>query len=398
MPVIRLPAREANLRRKVRQHLKKLGFTKSDKGLLVPPSLDKSGYRNLHAPQRRERLEHEADFLARASGNLIQHFANGTDIDLDRLTIRLELIGQQCWQSELFRFASLLWSVPVSYGFGRRMRYLVWDDHSNKLVGLFALGDPVFNLRARDAWIGWNSKERGKRLVNILDGYVIGAVPPFNRVLGGKLVAALMRSKEVVADFRERYGTSRGIISRNKKNAHLVAITTTSSLGRSSVYNRLKLGDVRYLNALGFTGGFGHFHFPKALFEEMRTYLKVRKHSYADSHKFGDGPNWRLRAIRQVLSMLDMDPDLVRHGLRREVFVSCVADNAVDILRGKRKRPKYDTLLSAQAVAALAINRWIKPRAAKNSDYLLVRREETLAQILGRQPTSQSTGRSTKSA
>jgi len=278
------------------------------------------------------------------------------------------------------------------------MRYLVWDDHSKKLVGLFALGDPVFNLRARDEWIGWNSKERGERLVYILDGYVIGAVPPFNRVLGGKLIAALMRSKEVVADFRERYGTTRGIISGSKKNAHLVAITTTSSLGRSSIYNRLKLGGVRYLNALGFTGGFGHFHFPKALFEEMRAYLKVRKHSYADSHQFGDGPNWRLRAIRQVLSMLDMDPDLVRHGLRREVFVSCVADNAVEMLRGKRKRPKYDSLLSAQAVAALAINRWIKPRATKDSTYLLVTREETLAQILGRQPTPPAAERSAKRA
>jgi hypothetical protein len=380
--VVTISAREARLRRKIREHLHGLGFTKNSTGLLVPPSLDKAGYRLLHEPQRQERLDCESEFLDRASSELIEHFANGDEIDVDRMRVRLELIDQQCWQSDLFRFASLLWSVPVSHGFGRRMRYLVWDDHSKKLVGLFALGDPVFNLRARDTWIGWSAAERTDRLVYMLDGYVIGAVPPFNSLLGGKLVATLLRTKEIVADFRERYGSSRGLISRKAKNAHLVAITTTSALGRSSVYNRLRLGGIDYLEPLGFTGGFGHFHFPAELFDQMRTYLKIRKHAYANSHQFGDGPNWRMRTIRQALRMLDMDPDLVRHGLSREVFVSSLADNAVEVLSGKRKRPKYDTLKSTADVAQLAIDRWIKPRALRDESYRTVRRSETLERIL----------------
>jgi len=356
----------------------------------VPPSLDKDAYRELHAPQRSERLIQEQEFLAQKSKSLIEYFANGNEIDVDRLNVRLELIDQQCWQSDLFRFASLLWSIPVSYGFGRRMRYLVWDEHSGKLVGLFALGDPVFNLRARDEWIGWSAEDRGKRLVHLLDGYVIGAVPPFNDILGGKLVAALMRTKEVARDFRERYGRTTGIISGDAKNAHLVAITTTSALGRSSVYNRLRLAGVTYLRSLGFTSGFGHFHFPQALFEDMRAYLKVRKHKYADSHQYGDGPNWRLRTIRQALRLLGMDPKLLRHGLSREVFISCLADNALEILRGKRKRPKYDSLLSASEVTALAIKRWLKPRSERNSAYRLVTREGTMARVLGQAPSAVS--------
>ena len=388
--VVTLLAREASLRRRVRQHLRCLGFSKTAEGLLVPPSLDKDAYRELHAPQRSERLIQEQEFLAQKSKSLIEYFANGNEIDVDRLNVRLELIDQQCWQSDLFRFASLLWSIPVSYGFGRRMRYLVWDEHSGKLVGLFALGDPVFNLRARDEWIGWSAEDRGKRLVHLLDGYVIGAVPPFNDILGGKLVAALMRTKEVARDFRERYGRTTGIISGDAKNAHLVAITTTSALGRSSVYNRLRLAGVTYLRSLGFTSGFGHFHFPQALFEDMRAYLKVRKHKYADSHQYGDGPNWRLRTIRQALRLLGMDPKLLRHGLSREVFISCLADNALEILRGKRKRPKYDSLLSASEVTALAIKRWLKPRSERNSAYRLVTREGTMARVLGQAPSAVS--------
>ncbi|WP_217705344.1 Druantia anti-phage system protein DruA [Peristeroidobacter soli] len=343
--------------------------------------MNKEGYRDLHMPQREERLESEAAFLEAHGSSLIDNFAYGGTIDVNRMQIRLELIDSGTWQSNLFRFATLLWSIPVSYGFGRRMRYLVWDDYTEKLVGLFALGDPVFNLRARDRLIGWSSDDRGERLVHIMDGYVVGAVPPFNRLLGGKLIASLMRTREVVDTFRQRYGSSEGIISGNAKNAHLVAITTTSALGKSSVYNRLKLNGVEYLSSIGVTDGYGHFHFPRELFEEMRAYLGAKKDPYANNHQYGDGPNWRLRTIRRALTLLDMDPDLVRHGLAREVFFGHVADNAFDVLRGKRKHPKYDSLLTAAEVATQSIERWMKPRAMRDSSFSKITHADILNQI-----------------
>jgi hypothetical protein len=63
--------------------------------------------------------------------------------------------------------------VPVSNGFGRRLRYLVWDNHNNKLIGIIAIGDPVFNLSVRDTLIDWDAKARGERLVNLMDAYVL---------------------------------------------------------------------------------------------------------------------------------------------------------------------------------------------------------------------------------
>lgn len=383
MPVVKLVVREAQLRRRVRAHLKDLGFGKDADGNLVPPNVDKEGYRDLHAPQRAERLAEESRFLSSRKDELIKHFACGAEVKVASLKVRIELIDHSTWQSDLFRFATLLWSIPVSKGFGRRMRFLVWDDNSGKLMGLFALGDPVFNLRVRDQLVGWTAHERGNRLVHMLDGYVIGAVPPFNNLLGGKLIASLLRTQEVVAAFRSRYGSSEGIISGDSKNAHLVAITTTSALGRSAVYNRLKLGGIDYLQSIGFTGGYGHFHFPRPLFDEMRDYLVYRKDPYANNHQFGDGPNWRLRSIRRVLHLLGMNPDLLRHGLAREVFVSHLADNAIDVLAGRRKRPKYDSLLPTADVARLAISRWMLPRSQRDESYRGVTREETLKQIVG---------------
>jgi Domain of unknown function (DUF4338) len=70
-------------------------------------------------------------------------------------------------------------------------------------------------------------------------------------ILGGKLVASLIRTKEVRDDFAHKYGNTRGIISGKKKKAQLALITTSSSLGRSSVYNRLKLSSQAYLTPIG---------------------------------------------------------------------------------------------------------------------------------------------------
>jgi hypothetical protein len=33
-------------------------------------------------------------------------------------------------------------------------------------------------------------------------------------------------------------------------------------MGRSSVYNRLKLSGIMYFKSIGYTGGWGHFHIP----------------------------------------------------------------------------------------------------------------------------------------
>src|SRR5258708_39377100 len=114
---------------------------------------------------------------------LIKHFASGEDIDPTSITPVLQRISGGTWEGDLFRLASLTWSVPVSNGFGRRMRYLVWDQYHGRVAGIMALGDPVFNLSVRDNLIGWNSSDREKRLVNILDAYLLGAIPPYNMLL-----------------------------------------------------------------------------------------------------------------------------------------------------------------------------------------------------------------------
>jgi hypothetical protein len=259
--------------------------------------------------------------------------------------------------------------VPVSSGFGRRLRYLVWDDSNGKLLGIFAIGDPVFNLSARDNHIGWTGADRADRLVNIMDAYVLGAVPPYNMLLGGKLVACLVRSKDVYDEFGTVYGTTRGIISQELKRAKLLAVTTSSSMGRSSLYNRLKLEGTQYFESLGYSGGWGHFHVPDGLFGDLRNYLRDSGHPYADTHEYGDGPNWRIRTIRAAMTSLGFKGDVLKHGIKREVFLSLFAENALTILRTGKGKPRLETLRSVPEIGAAAAERWLIRRAETRPEY-----------------------------
>jgi hypothetical protein len=312
-----------------------------------------------------ERLEQSSAFLDRALPKLIGWFANGDEIDPERISLRLIRVRSSSEQSDLFRLASMTWSVPVSQGFGRRLRYLVWDDYHDRLVGIFALGDPVYNLAARDDLIGWNVNDRASRLVNLLDAYVLGAVPPYNMLLAGKAVACLVRSRDVYRDFSRAYGQTVGIISGAAKRARLLAVTTSSSMGRSSIYNRLKLDGIPYFQPVGYTIGWGHFHITDKLFADMREYLRLINHPYADQHQFGDGPNWRLRTIRVAISELGVNKAVLKHGIRRQVFLARFASNSLQILKNGRGRPDLSSLLPAEEISEACKARWLVPRAGR---------------------------------
>lgn len=366
---IPLFTREARIKRQLREHLRILGFTRDNSGHLQPPELTKECFRRMHQAQRVEKLAESRQLVENRWPKLQQYFADGVEVDPNRVATRLELVESDTWQSDLFRLACLTWSVPVSQGYGRRMRYLVWDDSNGKLIGVMALGDPVFNLKVRDDWIGWTVEQRRQRLVDVMDAYVLGAVLPYNMLLGGKLVACLAGTAEIRDAFAGRYAKSKGLISKKRKRPSLCLVTTTSALGRSAVYNRLKLNGRLVFESLGYTSGWGHFHIPDRLFVSMREYLAASKDAYASNHQYGDGPNWKLRAVRKVLSQIGMNPDLLRHGIAREMFACALAANARDVLKGVTVEPDYSDLPAVAEVCGWARDRWLVPRAERSPEF-----------------------------
>src|SRR5262249_31539967 len=134
-------------------------------------------------------------------------------------------VSRDIWESDLFRRASLTWAVPVSNGFGRRLRHLVWDEHNDKLIGLIAIGDPVFNLsisRQLDQVGSLDARQASRQH----DGRLCpGRRTSLQPAAGRKLLGCLVRSREIYNDLTRACGDTTGIISRRKKKARLLAIT-----------------------------------------------------------------------------------------------------------------------------------------------------------------------------
>ena len=376
-----LPVDRDSLRKEIQRHLKSIGLF----GDRSDDFLSKEAIRHSHRFHRKAAQQRIRQALGNRVDQFLDEIANGDEVEPEKVHPELVEVHSDRRTGDLFRFASLLWSIPVSQGYGRRQRYLVRDQANGKLIGIFALGDPVFNLRVRDEWIGWNQADRKERLVNLMDAYVVGAVPPYADLLGGKLVASLIASEDVANRFEERYGRTAGLISRKQKQARLALVTVTSALGRSSMYNRLKLtGNARTqsnptvveLLRLGATTGYGHFQITDDLFSQLRRILYEDGHNYADGHKFGDGPNWRIRVARTGLESLGLNADgVLKHGIKREVYAMPIASNSLRFLSGSDEEPIFNRL-TVDEISALARKRWLVPRSERRPSYQQFRREQ----------------------
>lgn len=374
------------LRKAVHAQLLKVGFEKTSEGYSIDGNVSKQRIRKMHLMQRKHVLKQNRLLIDEAGSELIRHFASGNQVDPNRIDPELIEVRANSLESELFRFTCLLWSVPVSRGFGRRLRFLVRDRQNGCLIGIFALGDPVFNLSARDQWIGWNHKDRLERLSHVMDAYIVGAVPPYAQLIGGKLIAGLIGSDEVSAIYDRKYFGKISIIGNKRNKKHLVLVTTSSALGRSSLYNRLRIPKGPQFIRIGTTRGFGHFHFSGDIFQLLRERLEKNGHPYARGNRFGMGPNWKLRVVRVALESIGLDGNmLLKHGINREVYAMPLAQNYRDILLGRRKRSLGCTL-PAGNISEFCKQRWMIPRSIRDGRYKEFERNRLLESLRQEEP------------
>jgi hypothetical protein len=216
------------------------------------------------------------------------------------------------------------------------------DEHNDKLMGIFGLTDPVFNLKSRDEWIGWSTKEREERLKQVMDAYILGAVPPYNDLLGGKLVASLACSNEVRHDIREKYGGKESIISGEIQDGEVVLLTTAAAWGKSSMLSRLQYRDRLMWEHVGWTSGYGHFHLDSGLADKMKKYLKQIDDPEVEKNEPGDGPSPKLRYMRRCLNILNIDQSVMEHGIQRGFYAAPLAKNFKSVLCSGENPDYYD--------------------------------------------------------
>jgi hypothetical protein len=264
-------------------------------------------------------------------------------------------------QHRLFRILRYYWSSPYSEYVGRRIKLIIRDSSlpSHPVIGIAALGSPIIHIPERDEFIGWDVKTRTKNLIYAMDAYVIGALPPYNYILGGKLISYLLASNEIREIYSSKYHDQ--ITLMNKRNAYdLACLFTTSLYGKSSQYNRLKFRNELLYRPIGETKGYGTLHLTEGTIGLMRKLLKEK--GIEVGYKFGDGPSWRMRLIRIVGDILDFDSDfLLKHSFRRTIYYIPLAKNSTEFLQGKSKNLKYHNWSKAKLTDYWR-DRWLKNR------------------------------------
>jgi hypothetical protein len=313
----------------------------SDQVNLTPPALyDKNVIRGSMEIKRQEQINKKAKWLGSHLYLAQSNLTSGAVAFESEVQPTIEVCETK-EQFDLFRICRFYWSSPYSEYVGRRIKLLIRDSAiSNRpLIGIAALGSSIVHIPDRDRWIGWDTKVRTKNLVYTMDAYVLGALPPYNYLLGGKLISYILASNEVREIFSRKYKDKVTNISKRKAN-RLACIFTTSLYGKSSQYNRLKFNDRLLYVPIGRTKGYGTLHLTDETFEAMRELLKA--HNILVTNRFGDGPIWRMRVIRTASELLGFNSDfLLRHSFQRSIYGLPLAKNFREFLKSEHSRLNY---------------------------------------------------------
>jgi hypothetical protein len=215
----------------------------------------------------------------------------------------------------------------------------------------------------------------------IADLTVCGAVPPYNALLGGKLVSMLAVSPTVVRAYHERYGAHASEIASSlagrpiQRRSNLVFVGTTSLYGSSaSQYNRLRLprgvlraGNDISFRRLGRSRSFGTSHLSNEsvgalvrLAQQSRTGVRVNS-------IFGEGVNPKLRKIRDGLDLLGWPSDeLLQHRRPRIVYGVSLVGNLLPYLLGVDRAPSYlfrrNVANDGERISGWWYERWLSMR------------------------------------
>ncbi len=345
------------LRTMVLDEIEALGFTLAN-GSLEPVSDDKDSRRSLHSVARQLELEKADRWLTRAWNSYRHIFANGHEVRPESVFPQIVLVQDQ-YQRDIFRLARYTWSLPYTKGYGRRIQYLVRDGAIGKLIGILGLQSPPLSFPARDRIFNY-PKDRKTELVNqTMDIYTLGAVPPYNRLLGAKLVALAAASNEVRSHYEMKYSSYTTRLEERQLPPALVGFTTTSAYGKSSIYNRLRYRDIVEFRSLGFTEGYGAFHLER-LYPAFREFLESQDISTKGG--FGSGPRIKWQTMVRALNRIGLGSEFLKHGVKREAFLIPLVNNLQEYMEGMDRKPNYIDV-SFEDLSQFWKDRWLIPRA-----------------------------------
>lgn len=354
---------EIMLRKRIIQTLKEQGFKINPH--LRPAGYSKTTYRRIQQKAKFEQLSLHRNFLVDSIKKVKNNCRDGSEIIPENIFLELREVQSGSFEEILFKWWNLIWwSIPYQRPYGRQMRFLLWDKTHDAPFGLISMQSPVLKMSVRDNYLEIPKDELDLWVNKSMNAQRVGALPPYNELLGGKMVALALTCNEIREAYKRKYKNYVSIIKGRKLNPELLFITTTSAFGKSSLYNRLRYNGEIVAVSLGYTQGSGTFHIPEELYQEILNFLSQK--GVDVERGYGHGPSRKLKLISMGLKYLGLSK-FEYHGIKREFYLFPLVKNLKEIIHdGERPiwvdRP-FDKLVDYWK------ERWAIPRAERMSGW-----------------------------
>jgi hypothetical protein len=328
-------------------------------------TLSREAKRDIHSIAKMEKLHKHSDFLLRSLPVVKKYMVDGSDIKVEKITPSIRVVYSGTEDETIFKWWNLAWwSLPYERAYGRQMRFIVWDDYHNAPMGLIGLQSPILSWKARDEYLGIKAEDRDYWVNQSMSAQRLGALPPYNSLLGGKLIGMMLTSDVVQKAFEAKYDNKETIIKHRALPARLLFLTTTGAFGKSSVYDRLKYDGHKVVEFIGMTKGSGTFHVPDQLYEDLVGFLAANG---VDTRRgYGGGPSKKMKLIGQAFSLLGIKNGSM-HGIKRAVYLFPLASNLREVIANGDDPIWYEN--DAVKMADSWKERWAIPRANRDTSY-----------------------------
>jgi hypothetical protein len=359
----------------------------------IPNDLDNLSpdeIRKYYLTIRNRQLNEERDFiLRREREGILSLLINGEDLEVEKIKPVIKICQSQS-QRNVYRYFRHTQSVPTSGGVARRFYALVYDvgQKLESLMGIIGLTSTMYSMKDRDEYLGWHSidsrsKEeviRASGLRQIMQTSVCLALPPYNYIFGGKLIAGLTLSDPIQSEYKRRY-------TAKYPDDVLLAVFSTSAFGsHAAIFNRIELKKIKDTSDIKKLSKDGKPHYE--LFEhigESSPYstIMVSAQTQQLARAIASGISTdkintvgirsdlsKERAFGRALRLCGLDRRILRAN-RKGIYVGYLSEENIELLR---PNPDPDIVprlqLSVDSLTEYWKDRWLHKALTTRQDLL----------------------------
>lgn len=332
---------------------------------ITPENFEKDIIKKIHSQKRLEQLAVHKNFLLDNLDFVREYSKKSKKIIPKKIKLKLLEVKSDSDEAKLFLWWNLAWwSLPFDRPFGRQMRFMLWDEYHNSPFGLIGLQSPPLVSKIRDSYLGLVNGTREIWINQSLYAQRLGAIPPYNELLGGKMIGLSLQSNEIRDRYAEKYENSITLMKSRIIPNRLLFITTTSAFGKSSVYERIKFENDLIVRFLGYTSGAGTFQLSEELYRKCLKFLE--QEGFNTTRGYGSGPSRKMKLISTAFAKLKIK-NFQYHNIKRGMYLIPLVKNLNSVIH-ENEEPDYKTR-NFSDLSTYWLNRWAIPRSIRTQEW-----------------------------